>query len=362
MDPNASIGRDDDRNSAVRPRMPVRPSSVSALLSPASPPRRCDDQGDSGGRVSRLRMHDSDDDDMTLQSAISQSGELSMQMPREGAGITPYDLPYEDPDGDVEQEAKVRRTLLKCVAIDSDDVTMMCLPTDVTDTEAGRGRRPSQEDTQPITEGERGTRPSPQDKKAKFRLELASSRETDEDVFEVSGSNPLPMQAVAPQGGERREQRSTPPFGSKPGHNLELAPAREQGPENLVGRHDAVLPAATVEEQHDGANQHATLLQMHPQRIAPTALVDDEQNEFMVEDEHVAQPGAYPVDGIHARDDETKAVCHQHKTTLPYVFIDYGKMPNHSVGRFVVFLWLLCGVVAQPMKGPRKGVLVSICG
>ena len=109
MDPNASIGRDDDRNSAVRPRMPVRPSSVSALLSPASPPRRCDDQGDSGGRVSRLRMHDSDDDDMTLQSAISQSGELSMQMPREGAGITPYDLAYEGPNGEKPHVAMTSR-------------------------------------------------------------------------------------------------------------------------------------------------------------------------------------------------------------------------------------------------------------
>ena len=163
---------------------------------------------------------------------------------------------------------------------------------------------------QPITEGERGRRPSPQDKKARVRLELVSSREPDEDMLfsrEVSGSNPLPMQAVAPQGGERREQRSMPPFGSKPGHNLELAPAREQGPENLVGRHDAVLPAVTVEEQlHDGTNQHETF-QVHSQRIAPTPLVEDEQQVFTVEeDEHVAQPGAYHVDGIHTRHDSTE--------------------------------------------------------
>ena len=130
---------------------------------------------------------------------------------------------------------------------------------------------PSQEDMQPITEGERGRRPSPPDKKARFRLELALSREPDEDVCvscEVSGSYPLLMQAVAPQGGEHREQRLMPPFGSKPGHNLELAPAREQGPENLAGRCGAVLPVANVEEQlHNNANQHETF-QVHSQHMA----------------------------------------------------------------------------------------------
>ena len=280
----------------------MRPSSVSALLPPA-PPRRREEQGDSAERVSRLRKRDSD--------IISQTGERSVL---------------------------------------GDDVTIMSSPTD-----CGRGKAFSR-NMESITEAER---PSPQDKIAGFRLELVSPEEDVSFSREVAGSTPLPMQAVGPQGGE---QRSMPYFGDKPTtHNLQLVP-RDQSTEDLASRCGAVLPAATVEEQHDGANQHATLLQMHPQRIAPTALVDDEQNEFMVEDEHVAQPGAYPVDGIHARDDETKAVCHQHKTTLPYVFIDYGKMPNHSVGRFVVFLWLLCGVVAQPMKGPRKGVLVSICG
>ena len=180
---------------------------------------------------------------------------------------------------------------------------------------------------------------------------------------EGSGSkNPLPTKAVAPQGGE---QRSMPLFGDKPTtHTLELAPAKEQGPENLAGRRGGVLPTATVEEHpHDGAIQHDTFLQVHSQRIAPTALVQDEQQEFMVEEgEHVAQPRAYAVDGIHARNDATKECHHQHRTSLPYVFIDYDKMVNHSVGRFVVFLWLLCGAYAQPMKGPRKGVLVSISG
>ena len=173
-----------------------------------------------------------------------------------------------------------------------------------------------------------------------------------------SGFDPLPMQAVAPQGGE---QRSMPPFGDKPTTTcLDLAPAKEQGPKDLVGCPGAVLPAATMEEHpHDGANQHDTFLQVHPQRVAPTALVEDEQHEFMEEDEHVAQPGAYPV---YARNDATKERHHQHRTTLPYVFIDYDTMANHAVVRFVVFLWLLCGASAQPMKGPRKGVLVSISG
>ena len=35
-------------------------------------------------------------------------------------------------------------------------------------------------------------------------------------------------------------------------------------------------------------------------------------------------------------------------------------MANHYVVSSVVFLWVLCGVVAQPEKGARKGVLVSI--
>ena len=218
---------------------------------------------------------------------------------------------------------------------------------------AGRG-------THPITEA--GRRPCSQDKKAGFQLKLAFSREPDEDMLvgrKVAGSNPLPMQAVAPQGGE---QRSMPPFEDKlTTHHLELAPAREQRTEDLVGRRGAVLPAATVEDPHDGANQRiCTLPQAHSQLIAPTALVEDEQQEFAVkESEHEAQPGAYTVDGIYARNKECH---HQHKTTLPYVFIDYDKMADHSVVRFVVFLWLLCGAFAQPMKGPRKGVLVSISG
>ena len=237
----------------------------------------------------------------------------------------------------------------------SDDFTMMCLPTDMR----------SQEDMGSITRAKRGKRPSPQDKKAEFWSELALSREADKDMFdsrEVSSSNPLPTQAIAPQG---EEQKSMPPFGDKPtNNNLEIAAAREQGPGDIVGRRGAVLPAATVKEHpHDGANQHDTFRQVHPQRIAPTALVEREQQEFMMERiEHVAQPGAYPVYGIHARNDATKECHHQHRTTLPYVFIDYDKMANHSIGRFVVFLWLLCGAFAQPMKGPRKGVLVSISG
>ena len=304
MDPNASIGRDGDRNNAVRSPTSMGPSAASALLPPPAaadpPPRRRGDQGDSGGRVSRRRTSDADDDDVTLQSVISQSGERSVQMPREGAGITHYNLAYEGPDGDVEQEAK-QEDSPDAPEVRSDDVTMMYLPTDV--TEAARGTKPSQA----ITEGKRGRR-------ARFRLELASPREPDEDMFvsrevsgEASGSNPLPVQAVAPQGGERREQRSMPPFGSQPGYNLELAPAREQGPEDLAGCRGAVLPEVTVEEHpHDGANQHDTF-QVHSQRIAPTPLVEDEQQEFTVEeDEPVAQPGAYHVDGIHARHDATE--------------------------------------------------------
>ena len=233
------------------------------------------------------------------------------------------------------------------------DVTMMYLPTDL--LEAGRG-------AETITEGVSGRRPSPQDKRAGFRLELASSREPDEDMF-VSRqvSSPLPVQAVAPQGGDR----SMPPFRDKLiTHHLELALGREQGTEDLAGRRDAVLPEATIEEQlHNGANQHDAFLQVHSQRIAPTTLVEDEQQEFAVKESgHKAQPRAYTVDGIHARKDATKESHRQHRTTLPYVFIVDDKMANYSFRRFVVFLWLLCGAFAQPMKGPRKGVLVSISG
>ena len=343
MDPNASIGRDDSRNSAVRSLGPVRPPSASALL----PLVAVLTKGTAEDEFP-VSTRDANDDDLTLEGAISQSGERSVLMSSE---VSRYD--HEGPNGDVEQED---------ASFGGDGVTVMYLSTDV--TQAASGMR-SEEDMESITEAERGRRPSPQDKKAEFRSELASSREADDDVFdsrEVSGSNPLPMQAIAPQGGE---QRSMPLFGDKPTtHNLELAPAREQGPEDLAGRRDAVFPAASVEEHpHDGANQHDTFLQVHPQRIAPTAQVEREQQEFMMERiEHVAQPGAYPVYGIHARNDATKECHHQHRTTLPYVFIDYDKMANHSIGRFVVFLWLLCGAFAQPMKGPRKGVLVSISG
>ena len=217
----------------MRQFLPPPPAAADA------PPRRRGDQGDSGGRVSRRRTSDADDDDLTLQSVISQSGERSVLMPSEGAGITPYDLAaYEGPNGDIEQE--------NASAVRGNDVTMMCLPTDV--------------------------------------------------------------QAVAPQGGEQRSI-SMPPFRDKQAtHNLALAPAREQGPEDLVGRRGAVLPAASVEDHlHDRANQHDTFLQVHSQRIAPTILVEGEQQEFTVEEDGpVAQPGAYHVDGIHARHDATE--------------------------------------------------------
>ena len=48
------------------------------------------------------------------------------------------------------------------------------------------------------------------------------------------------------------------------------------------------------------------------------------------------------------------------KADLQYIFIVFDKMANHSVVSSVVFLWVLCGVVAQPEKEARKGVLVSI--
>ena len=114
----------------------MRPSPTSALL-PSPPLRRSVDQEDSGGRVSRLCTRDANDDDLTLQSVISQSSERSM----------------------LEVNAPELR---------SDDVTMVYLPR-------------SQED---MAEAERGRRPSPQDKEAEFRSELASSREGDEDVFD----------------------------------------------------------------------------------------------------------------------------------------------------------------------------------
>ena len=274
MDPNASIGEDDDRNSAVRSARSMRPSSTRALLPPHAPPppppppRHRSDHGDSGGRVSRLRSHDSDDD-VTLQSVISQSGERSVQMPREGTGITPYDLAYEGHSGGVEQEAK-QEDSQDAVAVCSDDTTTMYPGTDVAYMQS-------------ISEAKRRTRPSLEDKKAGARLELASSREPDEDLFvsrEVSGSSPLPVH-VATRGGM---QTSKSPFGDKPTtRHVELAPAREQGPEDLAGRRGAVVSAATVKEQ-DAANQHDAVVQVHSQRIAPTPLAEDEQQEFTVED------------------------------------------------------------------------------
>ena len=212
---------------------------------------------------------------------------------------------------------------------------------------------------EPVTKAERGRRPSAQDKKAGAHLKQASSREPDKDLFvsrEVSGSNPLPIQAVATRGGE---QRLMPPFGDKPTtHHLELAPAREQGPEDLAGRSGAVLPAVTVEEQvPEGADLHDTFLQ---QLIAPTPLVKDEQQELTVkEGQHEAQPGAYPVES-HARNDATRECHHRHKTTLSYMFFDCDKMPNHSVCRFVVFLWLLCGAFAQQRPRGLRQAYVSI--
>ena len=79
MEPNDSIGRDDDRNGAVRS---MRPSSAAALLPP--PPHRRVDQGDSGGRVSRLRTRDANDDGLTLQSVICADvkGSRPLRLPR----------------------------------------------------------------------------------------------------------------------------------------------------------------------------------------------------------------------------------------------------------------------------------------
>ena len=281
MDPNASVERDDERNSVVRSPLPRPPFPTSAVLPAAAavPPPPCDrgfDQVDSERRVSRLRTRDADDDDVNLPSVLSQSGERSVLIPRRGEGVTPYHIAYQHPNG--EQDIEGRRT------------------------------RPSQGDKLPMTKGERGRRPSPQDKKAEFRLELVSSREPAEDIVvsrEVSGSNPLFMQAVAREGGD---QRSMSPFIDKPTtHHFELAPAREQGPEDLVGRRHAVLPAATVEDQvQDGTNQHDTFLQVHSQQFAVTALVEGDQQEFLVDGgEQVAQPGAYHVDGIYSRHDAT---------------------------------------------------------
>ena len=94
MDPNASTGRDDDRDTATRP---LESSSTSSLL---SPPPRHSDEGNSRGQVSRLCTRDADDDDVTLQSVISQSGGRSVLKPRERAGIaTSYNLAHEGPSG-----------------------------------------------------------------------------------------------------------------------------------------------------------------------------------------------------------------------------------------------------------------------
>ena len=77
MDPNASTGRDDDRNSATRPLGSMRPSSTPVLLSPH--PRRSADQGEEdmlAGSISGGADNSGNEDD------VDHGGEelLSAQM------------------------------------------------------------------------------------------------------------------------------------------------------------------------------------------------------------------------------------------------------------------------------------------
>ena len=245
MDRNASTGKDDGRDAATRPLESTRPSCTPALFPP--PFRRSAGQGNSRGRVSRLRACDADDDDdVTVESVISQSGERSVLKPRERAGVaTTANLAHEGSNGTL-------RT--------AERIAMSFLLTDVAD--AGRG-------TQPIPDGERGRSNSSQAKKPGFQLELASSREPDEDMLagrKVSVLNRLP------------------PFEDKQTtHHLELAPAREQGPEDLAGRYGAGIPAANVAEHE--ANQHDIVAQAHPQHIAGNAdgaVFDDHAGEDLL--------------------------------------------------------------------------------
>ena len=109
MDPNASTGKDDDRGGATRPLEPTRPSSTPALFSP--PPRRSAGQGNSRGGVSRLRTSDADDDDFTLQSVISESGERSVLKPRERAGVdSTANLAHEGPNGTLRTAERIEMT------------------------------------------------------------------------------------------------------------------------------------------------------------------------------------------------------------------------------------------------------------
>ena len=209
MDPTGSIGQDEDRSSVVRSSRSMQPSSTTAA---PPPPHRRHDQGDVGRRVSHLRTHESDDDDATSQSFISKSGERSVQIPRGGTGITPHDQG---------RDAPAERT---------DDIKVAeHSSTDVADLKS-------------ITQGARGTSPSREgNKKAAARLEMATSREPNEDLLvrsDVSGSNTVQVKS------------------------------------------------------NQGAQTHSA---------------DYVQPESSVEGERTAQPGAYAVRGIHARDNVTTA-------------------------------------------------------
>ena len=224
--------------------------------------RRRHDPGDAERlptrRTSRLRSHDSDNDDATqTPSIITESGERSLLMP-------------------------ARRT-------------------EATLSEGNVGA------------GERDSRPSLKDKKARARLELALAREPDDADLPrrrtVSGSAPPPPPREATAHDDERGSR---PFSEDKG-NSELVPAREQGPEDLMGRR-VVDASVVVEEQHDVVRGHhhavesgSSGIEVQPnlRRLGPTPLVDDDQQEFELEDGGAVQPGAFRVGGNRVRDDAT---------------------------------------------------------
>ena len=271
--------------------------------------RRRHDSGDeellpTTERTSRLRCHDSDDDDATLTpSIISESGERSLLIPARRNETTLS-------EGNVGAVREVvpsdeSRTLR------TDNVSGMQPHQGVSSNDELDVERQEEE-------GERSSRPSPKEKKARARLELASPREPDDADLprrrNVSGSAPPPPSREA---AAQDDERASRPFSEDKENplRLELAQAREQGPEDLIGRRAVDASVVVVEEQDNDVVQrhhHAVEsgssgieVQANLQRLGSPPLVHDDQQEFELEDGGAVQPGAFRVGGNRVRDDAT---------------------------------------------------------
>ena len=257
-------------------------------------------------RISRLRTHGSSDDyDATLQSTIAQA---PAARPRRIFHVAQK----EQKKLDVAKRRKHRQPSELSSLTDGVNPNSTTPSASKTSRLKTHGSSDDYDAALQSTIAQSGERSLQAPAARAHRMFHAAPNEQNKlDVHEARvGSLAVPGSAPDTQGAERV---SKPSENAAARHRLELAPAREQGPQDLVGRPPVGASALfDVQEEHRETNGNpprrtGTPIAPNLQQNSLLPPVHGHHGEDGVEEEaeYAAQPGAFRVGRVHVDDDET---------------------------------------------------------